>query len=556
MGREDTKILIMAHAFLPPMDVSYSVWREVAAEREVVAGESFSFLFDRRYTNRLNRMSRVFFEAYARATKEVSAEEDRFPSLSEIESRMESGAIYAYKDRLMRSTGFFEEVKISGISYLIPKARSFADETGTYTDLILDLENGAVVLPRRDKPSAGQRSEEAGGEDEEMPPDLEVESGDLSEPEPQPPRPPSEVEGDGSQEAVPLPTEPVAPSGEPRDEGAAPEKKAEEAPGGEDEPGLRIEANTIGTEAIAGVSADRMEEPMATGAPPEELASPQEAVEEKKEGGEFEPPGEETFVEMEEPEAKAGGEAADMGARESDGKASGQDRKPPAEKVTGPAIRVPAPSKKPDEVHGGWWREKKALLLAGIAILLIVSGIYLWSPGTPEPPAIPAPPSDFVSYSAYLTNASGSTYMNLEITNPKGLESKVELVLPPDVDKSISATGGIVTIYYTNNTIIQLVSSNNASVSVALTDEYVLVPVTFNLAIPEGYESSVLVYDKDYRVSRTNSTIILWSNITADPLEFDQIYNAKRASGGTGTEAAGPENATASLPAGPPGPQT
>ncbi|UEC43308.1 MAG: hypothetical protein METHAR1v1_1270001, partial [Methanothrix sp.] len=134
----------MADAFLPPMDVSYSVWREVAAERGVVSGESFSFLFDRRYTNRLNRMSRVFFEAYATATREVAAEEDRFPSLSEIESRMESGAIYAYKDRLMRSTGFFEEVKISGISYLIPKAKSFADETGTYTDLILDLEKGEV----------------------------------------------------------------------------------------------------------------------------------------------------------------------------------------------------------------------------------------------------------------------------------------------------------------------------------------------------------------------------------------------------------------------------
>ncbi|HPJ31069.1 MAG TPA: hypothetical protein PLZ42_06720, partial [Methanothrix sp.] len=110
------------------MDVSYSVWREVAADRLELAGDSFTFLFDRRYSNRLNRMSRVFFEAYAKATSEVSAEEDRFPSLSEIESRMESGAIYAYKDRLMRSTGFFEEVKISGISYLIPRARRFVDE--------------------------------------------------------------------------------------------------------------------------------------------------------------------------------------------------------------------------------------------------------------------------------------------------------------------------------------------------------------------------------------------------------------------------------------------
>ncbi len=127
--------------------------------------------------------------------------------------------------------------------------------------------------------------------------------------------------------------------------------------------------------------------------------------------------------------------------------------------------------------------------------------------------------------------------------------------MPPDVDKSISATGGIVTISYTNNTVIQLVSSNNASISVALTDEYVLVPVTFNLAIPQGYESSVLFYDKDYKVSRTNSTINLWCNCTDDHLDFDQIYNAKKVSGGPGPQERGPENATVNQSAGPSGPE-
>lgn len=529
------------------MDVSYSVWREVAAERLEVTGESFSFLFDRRYTNRLNRMSRVFFEAYARATREVSAEEDRFPSLSEIESRMESGAIYAYKDRLMRSTGFFEEVKISGISYLIPKARSFADETGTYTDLILDLENGAVVLPRREKSSAGQRSEEAGAEDEGIEADLEGEYGELSEPEE--PLPSLGVEEKGSQEAGPLQTPPVIGSGELSGGEAAPGKKAEGALVGEDESRFWVEARPIATDDAEEELSTEAEEEVVEETIESEVLSGVTAdrIEEKKEEEEaFEPTGEEIFVEMEEPEARVGGETADMGAGGREEKASGPERKPPAEKVTGTPSRPPTPSEKPDKGFGGWWRDRKALVLAGIALLLIVAGFYILSPVTPEPPAIPAPPSDFVSYSAYLTNASGSTYMNLEITNPKGLESKVELVLPPDVDKSISAIGGIVTIYYTNNTVIQLVSSNNASVSVALTDEYILVPVTFNLAIPEGYESSVLVYDKDYRVSRTNSTIILWSNTTADPLEFDQIYNAKRASGGPGPEARSPENLTAS----------
>jgi hypothetical protein len=123
------------------------------------------------------------------------------------------------------------------------------------------------------------------------------------------------------------------------------------------------------------------------------------------------------------------------------------------------------------------------------------------------------------------------------------------------VDKSISATGGIVTISYTNNTVIQLASSNNASVSVALTGEYILVPVTFNLGIPEGYESSVLVYDKDYQVSRTNSTISLWCKCSDDHLDFDQIYNAKKVTGGPGPTEGGLENATANLSAGASGPE-
>ncbi|MDF0590066.1 hypothetical protein [Candidatus Methanocrinis natronophilus] len=532
------------------MDVSYSVWREVAAERGVVSGESFSFLFDRRYTNRLNRMSRVFFEAYATATREVAAEEDRFPSLSEIESRMESGAIYAYKDRLMRSTGFFEEVKISGISYLIPKAKSFADETGTYTDLILDLEKGEVVLPRREKPSAGPRPEAIGDEEEEMEPDLQDGSGELSEPS-------SELGEDRPEEAAPPPQKPpgVAGGGE-----TAQELEAFGAKRGEEEsgvtPGAKVDASQACQEDLPLVvgdekGVDAYESGIPAGGPADEMGEKKGAGEE----GELPPPGDDIFVEMEESEAKSEGRAADLGAVDPGAQASGPDRKPQGEMVALPPSKPSAPSRKPDEGRGGWWRDKKALLLAGIALLLIVSGVYLWSPGTPEPPPVPVKPSDFVSFSAYLTTASESTYMNLDITNRQGLDSKVELVLPADVDKSISATGGIVTIYYTNNTIIRLVSSNNASISVALTDEYVLVPVTFNLGIPEEHESSILVYDKDYRVSRTNNTIILWSNITTDPLEFDQIYNVKRASGGSGPEAAGPGNATAGPRAGAPGPE-
>ena len=515
------------------MDVSYSVWREIAAEKLEVGGESFSFLFDRRYSNRLNRMSRVFFEAYAKATLEVSAEEDRFPSLSEIESRMESGAIYAYKDRLMRSTGFFEEVKISGISYLIPKASRFVDETGTYTDLILDLEKGEVVLPKRDKPSAIARPEGAGPEEE-----LEDEAEDLAEAGVEPPSEFAEAEKESPGEVEPEQKLPEEKNEETRTGEAAPETKAEEplfekamvGIGAEEMPPAEAVAETPQAERALEAEAPAVEVPLERA--PVEVQTEEKGPEGAEE--EFEAPEEEILVETEEPE-----------------------RKPPASKRAAAPSKPHTPEKKPGKGFAGWGRDHKGplLALAALALVIILAGFYIWSPLTPEQPATPVQPSDFVSYSAYLTNATGNTYLNLDVTNPKGLESKVELVLPPDVDKSISATGGIVTISYTNNTVIQLVSSNNASISVALTDEYVLVPVTFNLAIPQGYESSVLVYDKDYKVSRTNSTINLWCNCTDDHLEFDQTYNAKKVSGGPGPQERGPENVTNGQSAGPSGPE-
>ena len=148
------------------MDVSFSAWRHSREESLQLKGDSFSFLFDRRYTNRLNRMSRVFFEAYVAATKELAAQEDRFPSLSEIDAKMESGAVYAFKDRLMKNTEFFEEVKISGVSYLVPRALKFVDVAGIYTDLILNFEEGTVVLPTRRKIPLPPDSQIPGGDEE------------------------------------------------------------------------------------------------------------------------------------------------------------------------------------------------------------------------------------------------------------------------------------------------------------------------------------------------------------------------------------------------------
>ena len=537
------------------MDVSYSVWREVAADRLELAGDSFTFLFDRRYSNRLNRMSRVFFEAYAKATSEVSAEEDRFPSLSEIESRMESGAIYAYKDRLMRSTGFFEEVKISGISYLIPRARRFVDETGTYTDLILNLEGGEVVLPKREKSSAAARGEgaETGAEEgssfEQEP---EGESEELSEAEPE------IAEGSGMAEE-PVEEAEVVVGAEAEGEESPPEEEATPASSETTETAAADTAMEVAAEAEAA----KIEEPAEIDSGAEEsplgmeVGSKEGPIGRPEEGVAAAP------AEVEEPEAAAVEAAVEtvfsspeMGSVETGSKGSEPEGKPETSKDKA------SPSKPhrhhPPEPKGGkglshWGRTYKGplLALAGVALILLAAFLF-WSPQDQE---TPAPPSDFVSYSAYLSNATGNTYLNLDVTNPKGLQSEVELVLPQDVDRSISATGGIVTISYANNTVIKLNSSSNASVSVALAHEYILVPVTFNLAIPTEYESSVLVYDKDYRVSRTNSTISLWCNVTEDHLDFDQIYNAKKASGGPGPEEGGPGNATGGPPPGTPGPE-
>ncbi|MBN1323952.1 MAG: hypothetical protein JW986_08175 [Methanotrichaceae archaeon] len=149
------------------MDVSFTAWKQNVEEAKTLSGDSFSFLFDRRYKNRLNRMSRIFFEAYVRATKELASKEDRFPSLSEIDSHMESGAVYAFKDRLMKNTDFFEEAKISGVSYLVPRAEMFIDSSGTYTDLRFDFHNGEVTLPSRRKTPLVEHPLEASEEGKE-----------------------------------------------------------------------------------------------------------------------------------------------------------------------------------------------------------------------------------------------------------------------------------------------------------------------------------------------------------------------------------------------------
>jgi hypothetical protein len=381
------------------MDVSFSAWQRSRPDSLELTGVSFSFLFDRRYTNRLNRMSRVFFEAYVKATLELAAQEDRFPSLSEIDARMESGAVYAFKDRLMKNTEFFEEVKISGVSYLVPRSSRFIDSTGVYTDLLLNFEEGAVTLPKRRKAAV---TEEA---------------------------PPGE-EATAEQEQGPGLEEPM---------------EAEAGPAGADYPGHI----------------------------PEPFPKPEE------------PPPDAT--------APAG---------------------PPD------ALRAEAPP--PEAPRSGTERRSQLAVAIGAGLILIAVGAFFLY--APQPTAAPG----LVKYSANLTESSNETYFGLDILNPEGISHDMEIALPKDIDRSISARGGVVTISHAARTLVRLNSSSDASVRIYMQVRWIFLPIALSLDIPAGFDSWVEVHGKDYLITRKDDTILLSFNATTEGMNFEQSFSPKR----------------------------
>ncbi len=402
------------------MDVSFSAWRHSREESLQLKGESFSFLFDRRYTNRLNRMSRVFFEAYVVATKELAAQEDRFPSLSEIDAKMESGAVYAFKDRLMKNTEFFEEVKISGVSYLVPRALKFVDSTGVYTDLILNFEEGVVVMPTRRKMPAPPEPES-----------LSSERGD-------------DLEGLEEENVA---TEPLLDQAEPTAK-IEPETKTESYPLHTPEPFAEITAPAA---------------PPAVAAPLPEPA----------------------------------GAKVDVVA----------------------SLKEPA---KPAETKRKIALKPVVIALIIAAILLVAAAImFLTGPMTTGAPIL-------VGYSAQLSNSSNASYLGLDISNPKGMSTEMEMVLPPNIDQSISARGGTVTISHANNTLVRMNSSSDASIKIYLQGNWTTVPVSLSLAAPEGYDTSLVVHGEDYFVTRKDNTLILRFNLTQEGVSFEQSYSPKR----------------------------
>ena len=419
------------------MDVSFSAWRHSREESLQLTGDSFSFLFDRRYTNRLNRMSRVFFEAYVVATKELAAQEDRFPSLSEIDAKMESGAVYAFKDRLMKNTEFFEEVKISGVSYLVPRALRFVDVTGTYTDLTLSFEEGTVMLPTRRKtplplgartiPQADKVTAKPSDEDDrESSSDVE-DSGKLDEAEARPPSYPGHM-------------------AEAFDEISTVVMSAEE------------------TSASAASSSSSISSSIQSS-----------------------------------PVSSPSGEPLEKPAEEHVKRPSGK----PAEKAT-------MASKYSPKVIG---------LLVAVALLAIAAGLFI----SVSPPGEPIN----IGYSAYLDNSSNESYLGLDIVNPHALANDMEMALPANIDKSISARGGIVTISHGDNTLVRMNSSGDASVKIYLQGNWTTIPVGLSFDAPEGFDSSLQVHGQDYYVTRKNETLVLMFNLTGEGVSFEQSYTKK-----------------------------
>ena len=394
------------------MDVSFSAWRHSREESLQLKGDSFSFLFDRRYTNRLNRMSRVFFEAYVAATKELAAQEDRFPSLSEIDAKMESGAVYAFKDRLMKNTEFFEEVKISGVSYLVPRALKFVDSNGTYSDLILSFEEGTVVLPTRRKTPLLPEPRTS------SPP--EVEEPQSLEPDPE------ALESDTVSATNDLPA-------------TKPESYSQ--------------------------IFDEITEPIATN----DASSPPDHLMDEKDA---------TMPSAKEPEMPAGSKKMKMPSR--------------------------------------------AIMLLGFVTLLAIAAVVFYISSS----MIVTPIQ--VEYSAYLSNSSNESYLGLDITNPKGMANDMAMTLPPNIDQSISARGGIVTISHGSSTMVRMNSSSDASVKIYLQGNWTTIPATLSFAAPNGYDTSLQVHGRDYFVTRKNETLILKFNLTGEGVRFEQNYTKKR----------------------------
>jgi len=160
--------------------------------------------------------------------------------------------------------------------------------------------------------------------------------------------------------------------------------------------------------------------------------------------------------------------------------------------------------------------------LLGIVALLAIAIIVLFQ--IPPPSGSPV----HVEYSAFISNQTNESYLGLDIINPQNMASDMEMMLPPNIDQSISARGGIVTISHGANTLVRMNSSSDANVKIYLQGNWTTIPVTFSFAAADGYDTSLQVHGKDYFVTRKNETLILMFNLTEEGVRFEQSYIRKR----------------------------
>jgi len=411
-------------------------------------------------------MSRVFFEAYVAATKELAAQEDRFPSLSEIDAKMESGAVYAFKDRLMKNTEFFEEVKISGVSYLVPRALKFMDVTGTYTDLILSFDEGTVILPTRRKTPLNLDG--SGEEHDAMAPEVTDESHkDIFVQSPQ--------TANGVQEQSPAPENTDAtPPGDVYINASPPSVDIGPSPS-QNEPDTSVLLHTA--------------EPFA------EIAEPDQ---------------DERTSSFSEPVHNRPQESTSMIFQ---AKAAASVHLPTA-KDAGTSVST-------RKILG---LQPKVLIGLGlVAILVVAIAIGLLFDRSAPIAKQPA----FIEYSAYISNASNESFLALDILNSQNMANDMEMILPPDIDRSISARGGIITISHGENTVVRMNSSSDASVKIYLNGNWSSVPLGLTFATLPDYDTSLLVHDEDYLVTRKNDTLVLKLNLTGEEVKFEQSYTRK-----------------------------
>ncbi|MGV8175550.1 MAG: hypothetical protein ACP5OU_07590, partial [Methanothrix sp.] len=124
-------------------------------------------------------------------------------------------------------------------------------------------------------------------------------------------------------------------------------------------------------------------------------------------------------------------------------------------------------------------------------------------------------------------NTSNESYLGLDIANPEAMENDIEIALPPDIDQSISARGGVVTIAHGENTTVRLNSSSDASVKIYLKGNWTAIPVGLSFAATEGFDSSLQVHGQDYYITRKNETLVLNFNLTGEGVSFEQSYLRK-----------------------------